>query len=157
MQVTVDINVPTMKIPQGVDHEELVKCAVWMNEEMPIIEHRTYGNLWSVPRWITNKMGSRKPMIQFLNHLVPEGLSIHLLGFSKNFKDDMECLRLPNVIGIDSANPATLGQQALRYCMYPEAEIPHMDRGTLWEHITVCPSTTINFEYVRDRIKAMCL
>lgn len=114
-----------MKVPQGVDVGELVKCVDWLRDKsIP----GTDPDLWGIPRWVANEMGSRMPIIQYINACCADP-KIHLLGMSKDLQDDLRCMQLPGVMGIDSANPVTLGLANIK--MSPHT-YSHMDRGHLW-------------------------
>ncbi len=117
---------PLMKVPQGSNAEEQIRCVEWMREYLPPV---TNGDLdmWAVPRWITNELGSRIPLIQYLNQTIPNP-TIHLFGMSNDIADDMRCTTLPNVIGIDSANPVVLGRANIDLSLL-WAGYAHIDRG----------------------------
>ncbi len=152
--IAMDLNVPIMHIPQGATMEEWCGCAVELygDENIPHIPHLNFGDLFAVPRWLTNKFGSRKPAIQFLNKMLVNAIagthSIHLLGMSENFRDDIASTALPYVRGIDSANPLSLGQTG--QIITGMSSAPHIDRGSLWDNVMVTTSTHQNITAVRD-------
>lgn len=145
------LDVPYMYIPQGASIPDVMYNIAWQRGMLPMKGHPRLGTLWGVPRWITNKFESRKPAIQYLNHLAAgEPMAIHLLGMSQNFQDDIECTSLPNVIGIDSANPLVLGQQHMHV-----AVSGHIPRGGFWNASAATTMTMNNIAYVRDQIMRM--
>lgn len=141
-----DAGISIMKIPQGKDSAHLVACVDWMYEEVQVIGDTDY---WGVPRWITNEIGSRKPIIQYINVRTSYKCSIHLLGMSRNLADDIGCTLLQNIIGIDSANPIVFGQAKKRmaYDVYI-----HMERGDYWNDTNVHPAVHDNIQYIRKQI-----
>lgn len=58
-----------------------------------------------IPRVIADTCGSRRHAIHAASQL---GFRMHLLGFSENLIDDLACVRMPGVVGIDSAVPIRL-------------------------------------------------
>lgn len=95
-----DVGAELMAVVQGQTWSELYSCFGQLRK----IESIT---LWGVPRWITNKSGSRMHTILALTQRA--GVHVHLLGFSDNLVDDIACARIPGVIGIDSSVPTLLG------------------------------------------------
>lgn len=145
--------IPFMRIPQGGSLEEIMECIEEIDKRCTLRgDHKEFGELWGVPRWIANKFGSRKPIIQYLNALGKPNVSIHLMGMSRNFQDDIDCTSLPNVIGIDSANPVVIGQESI-LMNHLDGFVPHKDRGNLWEHEVATVATNYNCVYVRELIK----
>lgn len=71
-------------------------------------------------------------------------MKIHLLGMSNNLFDDMICCGAnANIIGIDSANPATLGHRRILMSLH---QSPHMDRSKLWN----CDPSEIDMDTYAD-------
>ena len=113
-----------MMVPQGDDLVELCKCSDWLAERFPTDE-TPY--LWGIPRWVANELGTRISLITYIQQYYPHS-NIHLLGMSNNTVDDISAARNACVMGIDSANPLTLGM--LGEHMGVEMHLP---RGDLWE------------------------
>ncbi len=137
---------PIMKVPQGKDPSEIVQCIEWLIGALPPKEgHKDY---WGIPRWITNTkgLGTRAPIIEYINRVCPEP-QIHLLGMSKNITDDILCAHMPNVIGIDSANPIVFGlaNMYLGLNMYK-----HLPREDYWDKTDINYNVLRNIEYVRN-------
>ncbi|MEK0325884.1 MAG: hypothetical protein QQN63_09290, partial [Nitrosopumilus sp.] len=92
-------------VAQGKTPEECVECVVAIAEEIKPGD----GFMVSIPRALVDVLGSRMPVIEALSKEDPYGeMPIHLLGFSSNYHDDIQCARHPNVIGVDSATPIRL-------------------------------------------------
>lgn len=113
-----------MFIPQGSDIDDYVGCVMRACElNIPMdwigIARNTTGRI--VP--------SREQLIGFFATLQPDSL-LHLLGFSKNVFDDIQCARSPLVQGIDSALPLRTTQK-LQYIT--ERLTNDMRRGDWWE------------------------
>ncbi len=142
----VECDFPIMKVPQGKDLGEVVQCIEWLLQEVsPLYPYRDY---WGIPRWIANKLSSRAPVIDYINR-VCEAPIIHLLGMSTNWEDDILCAHLPNVIGIDSANPILLGLGGHN----PESnEYEHLPRGNYWEKTDIDSNVLENIKYVRQAL-----
>lgn len=118
----VDSGVEFMIVPQGSSYKEVLRCAT-------VIRERISGRMWiGIPRWITNKLGSRiytlTAMLDVYNS------SIHLLGFSDNLADDIACARLPEVVGIDSSVPFLYGAHWKPLWLEPEMKRP--SREEVW-------------------------
>ncbi|PHR94842.1 MAG: hypothetical protein COA78_31405 [Blastopirellula sp.] len=147
------IGIPIMRVPQGDTSEQVVRCIeAIMASTTGLCNHPKYGELWSVPRWIANKFGSRLPTIQFINNFAHEP-SIHLLGMSTQFKDDIRATSLPNVIGIDSANPVVLGlAQKNMGISFVDGGITHDDRADLWQRTEATSCVVDNMQFVRHCI-----
>ncbi len=139
--------IPLMKIPQGKDTRELIECVDWMYAFDSGIGDIDY---WAVPRWVANQIGSRKPLIQYINARTSYKCKIHLLGMSEHISDDISACLLENVMGIDSANPVVFGQAKKR--MEHDVYI-HMERGDYWEHTNVHPAVHSNIWYIRKQIE----
>lgn len=59
-----------------------------------------------VPRILVEKVGSRRHATEMaLKYAQPNGMKVHLLGYSDDMFDDLTCSRIPGVHGIDSAVP----------------------------------------------------
>jgi len=96
-----------MAIPQGRTEEEVIECA---HDIERILGRRA--DYWGVPRWMANAFGTRSNIVRTLQAMNRSwDHNIHLLGMSHSFDDDIRCLRMEGVIGIDSANPLVLGQR----------------------------------------------
>ncbi len=133
-----------MKVPQGEDIQEIVKCIDWLCDTLG-----TGGNdYWGIPRWFASELGSRIPIIQYIN-MRNDNPQIHLLGMSTNLKDDLRCTLLPGIMGIDSANPIILGLQGNRMSTDPYA---HVERGDYWEQSHLTSRAVENVQYIRDAI-----
>lgn len=95
---------PLLGVVQGKTIADLLLCA------------QTYDS-WgvkalSVPRIVRKNLRCRKLITRELSRAYPSK-SIHLLGFSDDLQNDLETARmkLPNLMGIDSAVPIRVGQQ----------------------------------------------
>jgi hypothetical protein len=95
-------------VVQGTTYSELRECA---NELLDFCYPRI-GAL-HVPRHVTNNLGTRRQIVEELARTAPD-MQVHLLGFSDNLLDDMECAALPCVAGIDSAYPVWARKRLLR-------------------------------------------
>ncbi len=139
-------NFPLMRVPQGKHHEELVQCVDWIHSYLPAGE----GNpeYWGIPRCITNESGSRGPIVQYINTITDKA-RIHLLGMSYNYFDDCASAMLPNVMGIDSANPLVLGYAN---CNMKHTKWSHPDRGNYWKYTYLNQLVLTNIEAVRRAI-----
>lgn len=94
-----------MFVLQGNSKQEITQCAIDASVLPDVF-------IWGIPRWMTNKFGSRAPILQMLDtHNDVAKKPIHLLGMSNNIMDDIACARWPSVMGIDSAAPLLIGQQ----------------------------------------------
>lgn len=113
-------------VPQGKNTTELVECV----DTLRTLKKGPY-SCWGIPRWIANDLGSRIPIVQYINQRC-EKPWIHLLGMSHNISDDLRCTKLPNVQGIDSANPIVLGLNGITLG-WRNFQWQHMDRGNYWE------------------------
>ena len=133
---------PIMKVPQGKDYQEVVYCIKWLTDVMPVTLNKDY---WGIPRWIANELGTRGPTIEYINRYNKHP-KIHLLGMSNNWKDDLYCSHLPNVIGIDSANPLVLG---LKDHYMGDLEYYHAERGDFWDQTDINFNVLRNINYVR--------
>ena len=139
---------PLMRIPQGACVADLFSCIDWLNTRLaPNSGDPSY---WGVPRWIANRMGSRTPVIDYINEICPRA-RIHLLGMSHNLLDDQHCLRLPNVTGIDSANPIVIGIHGISM---RRGIWQHMDRGSYWEEEILLPVAAENVEFMHNVVRS---
>ncbi len=136
-----------MRVPQGKDFKELTECVNWLRLQLPA--EPLEPEYWGIPRWITNKLGSREPTIAYINGTGDIETSVHLLGMSEDFNDDMACTQVSGVMGIDSANPVVLGQKGYDISA---GFTTHMDRGDYWSHSTLSSLAYRNIEWVRDAI-----
>ncbi len=139
-----DCDYPIMKVPQGEDPSAIVRCVDWLADVIPPKEGQL--DYWGIPRWISNKQGSRKPFIEYINRVV-HSPQIHLLGMSVNITDDIVCAHMDNVMGIDSANPLVSGL-ADRYMGINKYR--HLDRGDYWDKTDINYNVLRNIEYVRN-------
>lgn len=135
-----------MKVPQGETTEDLVTCIRWLYENM---NREGHDDIWGIPRWISNKFGSRQSIVQYINQLC-ESPRIHLLGMSKHLEDDLRCCSFPNVMGIDSANPLVAGS---RHAKMRIGDAHHYSRDAYWDWDREFTSAMWdNVNYVRERI-----
>ncbi|MEE8598933.1 MAG: hypothetical protein V3S69_05405 [Dehalococcoidales bacterium] len=139
---------PLMRIPQGACITDLFDCVDWLNESLPA--HGSDPSYWGVPRWIANEMSTRANVINYINHECPKA-KIHLLGMSKSLKDDQRCLRKPNVIGIDSANPIVMGIAGMEM---RRGAWQHLDRGNLWDCQVLHPESADNVEFMHNALRS---
>lgn len=139
---------PIMKVPQGSDVSEVVRCIDWLGNVEFSQSKRNDEDYWGLPRWLANKFGSRKP---FINHILSAhpNAKIHLLGMSHNWIDDVLCARMRNVIGIDSANPIVRG---LLGHLMKFSEPVHVDRGEYWAETEINERVLDNIAYVREAL-----
>jgi len=139
-----DSGYPVMKVPQGKDISEVVRCIDWLAD----VAFPSSEDFWGIPRWMANKFGTRAPIIEYINTCRPNP-KIHLLGMSHSWTDDVHCARMRNVIGIDSANPVVrglLGQQM-------KIDSPeHLERGDYWASTEINGIVLDNIQYVREAI-----
>lgn len=89
-----------MGVTQGKTRKEILECG----DSLAAIENV---NFLAVPRITVDHLGSRTPVSKLLweKHELP----IHLLGFSKDLKDDVLTTRLEGIVGIDSSMPVSWG------------------------------------------------
>ena len=139
---------PPMRIPQGACLQDLFECVGWLNTVHPA--HGNDSSYWGVPRWITNTLTSRGPVIDLINDVCPKA-QIHLLGMSQHLKDDQRCLMKPNVIGIDSANPIVMGLAGMRM---RQGDWTHMDRGGYWDHGVLHTEAIENVEFMHNALRS---
>lgn len=138
-------NFPLMRVPQGKDNAELIKCVDWLDTYLP--SPRWAPSYWGIPRWVTNELGSRIPIITHISTGMHNS-KIHLLGTSNNYEDDCRCCWMPKVMGIDSANPLVMG--------YAGFDIMdgwmHMQRGNYWDLSRIDPKVLANLAAMRNEI-----
>ena len=94
----VHAEVTLMGVAQGRSLEEFVICG---------LELAKVADVLAVPRHSVARVGTRSEII----HQLYEGTGkpIHLLGFSDDVLDDLNCARMEGVTGIDSAMPIWFG------------------------------------------------
>lgn len=139
---------PLMCVPQGRDSAELVKCVDWLRTIFPTTEGQEY---WGIPRWITNKIGSRIPICQYISMSAKEGVDvgIHLLGMSESYEEDMRTASFEDVMGMDSANPIALGFAGIDMC---QRHRPHIPREDLFMETEMHPTAILNVEFMHNAI-----
>ncbi len=135
-----------MKVPQGSNVGELVQCVDWLREYL--MAPNGGPDLWGIPRWVANEIGSRIPIIQYINAKCDDP-KIHLLGMSKNLDDDMRCTKLPGVMGIDSANPIVVGLAGLKMRL---GDWAHMHRGNYWGCTELRVDAIHNVEWMHGNV-----
>lgn len=140
---------PPMMVPQGGSLKELMECVDYLRDQLPIEDD--VPEYWGIPRWIANELNSRSPIIQYIRLSTKDGVGckIHLLGMSKNHRDDMRCARIDDVIGIDSANPLTLGFMDIEMNRNVANHVP---RGDLWDQTEANQIVEHNIWYIRNAI-----
>lgn len=132
-----------MLIPQGGDPGQVYDCIEWMHNKFP-------GNMqyWGIPRWMTNEFGSRLGIMQRINEL-GSNQWMHLLGMSEKRKDDLTCARMPDVIGIDSANPLVLGWAGNNIEHTPL----HVPRNQYWEEARLNQQMCDNVSWMHNELR----
>lgn len=95
-------------------------------------------------------MGTRTVILNYINTKCPKA-KIHLLGMSRKLRDDQKCLKLPNVIGIDSANPIVMGLMGMRM---RQGDWTHMDRGNYWECEILHTEALENVEFMHNALRS---
>ena len=138
-----------MRIPQGETNQDLIECSQWLRDNVPKNEDGI--EYWGISRLITNSntMGSRVPIIQYIN-MTSEKPRFHLLGTSKDHTDDMIACTLPDVMGIDSANPVVAGFAGLDLSVMSWRHLP---RGAYWEARKLPELSVKNVDYMRNAIR----
>lgn len=138
-----------MAVPQGTTMDELMKSA-WE------LRHIEGVGCWGIPRHIVELLGSRIEFTRWIwdtldMHLAyrKHGPFIHLLGFSDDMEDDLECCHLPGVLGIDSAVPIRMGQHRQQISKVQKTHVPRLD---WWAGATshIHPETLANLMLVRN-------
>ncbi len=136
---------PFMAVPQGKSLPEISWCA----QQLSLISGVEY---WGVPRAIANRFGTRRIMMNVLGFGREAGYritlqqNIHLLGMSNYIADDLHCMVMPGIMGLDSANPLVLGQQGYRLSQ----ELRHTTRGDFWNETRLTQETRDNIHFVRN-------
>ncbi len=137
---------PLMKLPQGKNLTELISCADWMRSYLPVPKGDP--DYWGVPRWISNKLGTRASMVYYIGMRDPDP-KIHLLGMSRNLDDDMFCTTMRGVMGVDSANPLVVGYAGLSMTT---GHYRHIDRGNLWQITELRDQVVENVEWMHNNV-----
>lgn len=148
---------PWMGVPQGSHVDDILSCAEGIRNLLG--RNPAY---WGVPRWIANEIGTRWFITAMLNkpEFTPQNCTypnIHLLGMSKNLEDDLRCVRMPRVAGIDSANPIVMGLKGLNF----PNDYKHVPRRDVVDHGThgvevifdYWDATEINDQVVNNVVK----
>lgn len=119
-----------MAVPQGHDYPSICWCAQQLAVEVK-------PQWWGVPRWITNVLGSREPVVQFLGggyyNVEPINTRIHLLGMSEKLEDDIRCARMRAVTGIDSANPLIAALNGQVFFKHPYVHLNGDEKKQYWK------------------------
>lgn len=144
-----DTNIIPVLVPQGTTYVEIEAC---IRSLYNMAKHHPH--IWGIPRWITNALGSRLPVLNMVasvpqEYLVCRSSGVHLLGMSRDLRDDIACSHYPNVIGIDSANPLILGQMGFELS---DHSYSHPQRGNYWETKQLNKQAFDNVELVRRAI-----
>jgi hypothetical protein len=136
---------PLMRIPQGEDLTELIQCVDWMRG---YLETPWDSDYWGVPRWVSNELGTRASLVYYIGMRAPRQ-SIHLLGMSRNFDDDMFCTTMEGVMGIDSANPLVMGYAGIDL---GSGRYRHIKRGNFWQITELRDQVIENVEWMHDNV-----
>lgn len=112
-----------MFVPQGKTWNEIIMCAEHAQDEPAI---RWIG----VAKNFRNVLGTRKHITQALQSIFPRA-KFHMLGFSRDLMDDLECVKLPGVEGIDSSMPLRLTEPISWMSKFPK-------RGDWWKESLEC-------------------
>jgi len=130
-----DSHLPLMRVPQGETTDDIFLCVTSLRSFLPKKWGAYEVEYWGIPRWIANKHETRSSVIEFINDnaLGRSDVHIHLLGMSNNMADDIYCCTLPNVVGIDSANPLVLGIAGVPLDV---DKYVHVERGNYWSATT---------------------
>lgn len=135
---------PFMAVPQGQTWQEFTSCADNL-VSIPGVQ------AWGIPRHSTGKLGTRQHLANYCSVMRPHW-DTHLLGFSDDLQDDIQCADMLMVKGIDSAVPIRLGLEGIRITMGLQS---HSPRGNYWETAKVANELVIeNLERVRGWIKS---
>ena len=97
-------SVRTLGVAQGQTTDDVFSCARDMVQLLGV-------DIISIPRHVTGTIGTR---INLVRMVAKYGKPIHLLGFSNNLFDDMWCMKVKGVMGIDSAVPIWYGLQGFQ-------------------------------------------
>lgn len=136
-----DERVEVMAIPQGRCIGEIGAYINWVYERFPSI------HLWGIPRWFATKLGTRQHAIDHINVLQSDRARIHLLGMSDKLGDDLKCLGMKNVMGIDSANPLVIGRNGLHMSSH---DYYHASRGDYWDDPVLCWMSKENVKWMHS-------
>lgn len=141
-------NAEFMGVAQG-DTKEEVLATVSELKYLPRVGYI------SIPRVVAQQFGTRSWAIEYAATLCG-GLTprVHLLGFSDDVKDDLDCARMRGVMGIDSAVPirsamrGIYGEQMLWVDCGP--------RGDYWEQAKHAPAIHVagNVSWVQEQLRA---
>lgn len=122
-----EFEVDRMIVPQGKDFNEWVTCL----ERMSKLFRHEFG--WvGIPKNVNliHKV-SRREAIEVVEAICP-GAPIHLLGFSRNIRDDILSARYSHSVkGIDSAVPIRMGMRD--YQTVSMGTYHHGERGNWWD------------------------
>lgn len=112
-----------MGVTQGKTFMEICECG---DKLMELDNVRALG----IPRIIADKtLGSRGAIVRYFNQRYPH-TDIHLLGFSISVDDDMRCVMMPGVVGIDSSEPIRAGLEGELWSPRYETK----PRGNYWDY-----------------------
>lgn len=104
---------------QGANLEEMIKFIRTIDDM-----NTGYIEMLCVPRVIANQLGTRRDVVAACSNM---GYNVHLLGFSDHKLDDIACARMPNVNGIDSAEPVRLGLKGFNMSLdFPKEPGPRL-------------------------------
>jgi len=142
---------PFLGVIQGRTLDEMKRCAEHL---LVLPQVRALG----IPRVVTKTIGSRRAITKYVVerkqqlHRRGRDIDIHLLGFSDNIRDDIECARIHEVGGIDSAVPIRLGFHHIKFNLDLDW---HPPRGDYWKFKGPLPEETIhNLDAVRQWLQA---
>ena len=128
-------------VVQGKSEEECIECARVL-ARIPV-------SYFSVPRITVKNLGTRKNLIIRLWQEFKKPM--HLLGFSDDLNDDINCCRLPGVIGIDSAVPVRLGLDGR--IMKQDTEVAKRKPDYLAKGKTYCPTVEGNVRWMKGLVE----
>ena len=92
-------NYGLMVVAQGQSWEQFCKTVDYFFADPDAFPHLDY---IGIPRVLVSHQGTRQRAIQYVQAVAPSA-SIHLLGFSDDVTDDIICVNMAGVEGIDSA------------------------------------------------------
>lgn len=148
----VDSSQRFMVVPQGPSYDTILNCAWGFMSELE--------DVWiGIPRWITNKFGSRVPILQALLQGNRKLFGrIHMLGCSNNFADDIVCARQIGVVGIDSSIPALYALTGKEFRLETQTSRPDLEfRNKVWstprEDWATLDSILFNIDMMRRWLK----
>lgn len=139
---------PLMRVPQGASYNEIERCIDWIHDYLPA--RKGEPEYWGIPRWISNKFGSRWPTVRYIRSRIPDS-QIHLLGMSDWYTDDIQCVKEYGVMGIDSANPLVMGQEGRDMLIHPWQ---HLARGGYWDSKELSRCAILNVEHMHNVVGA---